>query len=123
MNEEEKETFQDIFKKSNKSHRANETREQAEGKFLGHMMDIATSDKSKKMQEKVNEELKYIPDWPDPQGELRMIYQARRMHSLGKKAESKQTAKEVLEGCISDLKPKHPDSQFKYDEDFFNKCG
>jgi len=81
------------------------------------------SNKLKKMQEKVNEELKHIPDWPDPQGELRMIYQTRRMHSLGKKAERKQTAKEVLEKCISDLKPKHPDYKFIYDEDFFNKRG
>lgn len=110
-------------KKSSKSHRAYETREQAEDNFLGHMIDVATADKSKRMQEKINEELKHIPDWPNPQGELRMIYQTRRMHSLGKKAERKQTAKEVLEGCISHLKDHYPNFQFKYDEAFFNKCG
>ena len=81
------------------------------------------ADKLKTMQERVKEELEHIPDWPEPQAELRMIYQTRRMHSLGKKATSKQTAKEVLKECISDLKPKHPDFQFLYDEDFFNKCG
>jgi len=81
------------------------------------------ADKLKTMQERVKEELEHIPDWPDPQGELRMIYNTRRMRSLGKKATSKQTAKEVLKECISDLKPKHPDFQFLYDEDFFNKCG
>ena len=58
------------------------------------------------MQEKVKAELEHIPDWPEPQGELRMIYQTRRMHSLGKKAVSKQTAKEVLKECISGLTTK-----------------
>jgi hypothetical protein len=83
------------------------------------------ADKLKTMQERVKEELEHIPDWPDPdpQKELRMIYNTRRMRSLGKKAKSKQTAKEVLKECISDLKPKYPDFQFLYDEDFFNKCG
>ncbi len=112
MNEEE-----------NKARRANETPEQGMGNFEKHMIDIATSDKSKKMREKVKEELKHIPDRPGHQNELRMIYQTRRMHSLGKRAESKQTAKEVLEECISGLKDDYPNSQFDYDEDFFNKCG
>ncbi|MFX0200167.1 MAG: hypothetical protein ACFFCW_28945 [Candidatus Hodarchaeota archaeon] len=80
------------------------------------------SNNLKKMREKVKEELKHIPDWPEPQNELRLIYWDSRMHSLGKKAKSKQTAKEVLEGCISHLREHYPDFQFKYDEDFFNKC-
>ena len=105
------------------SRRANETPEQGMANFEKHMIDIATSNKSRKMQEKVKEELKHIPDWPEPQNELRMIYQTRRMHSLGKKATSKQTAKEVLKKCISYLEPEYPDFQFKYDEDFFNECG
>jgi len=79
--------------------------------------------KLKTMQDKIKEELEHIPDWPEPQNVLRMIYNTRRERSLGKKAKSKQTAKEVLKECISDLKPKYPDSQFLYDEDFFNKCG
>ena len=37
------------------------------------------------MREKVKNELEHIPNWPDPQGELRMIYNIRRMHSLSKK--------------------------------------
>jgi len=83
------------------------------------------AEKRKEMREQIKDELEHIPNWPDPQpqGELRMIYNARREGSLGKKAVSKQTAKEVLEGCISDLKKDHPDFQFKYDEDFFDKCG
>ena len=112
MNEEKK-----------KARRANETPEQGMANFEKHMIDIATSDKSKKMQEKVKEELKHIPDWPEPQNELRMIYQTSRMRSLGKKAERKQTAKEVLERCISRLKDDYPDFHFLYDENFFNKCG
>ena len=42
MNEEKK-----------KARRANETPEQGMGNFEKHLIDIATSDKSKKMQEKV----------------------------------------------------------------------
>lgn len=83
------------------------------------------ANKLKQMQEKVKNELGHIPKGPrgGPQNELRLVYRSRRMHSLGKKSVSKQTAKEVVEGCISDLKKDHPDFQFKYDEDFFDKCG
>jgi len=81
------------------------------------------TNKLKKMREKVKNELEHIPDWPEPQSELRMIYNASRMHSLGDKVVHKQTAKEVLEGCISRLKENYPNFQFKYDEYFFNKCG
>lgn len=126
MNEEEKKAYQDMLKKLEESRRANETPEQAMDNFEKHMEENATSDtrsKLKKMQEKVKDELEHIPDEPAPQGELRMIYQIRRMHSLGKKVISKQKAKEVLKECISDLKPKHSDFQFLYDENFFNKRG
>lgn len=57
------------------------------------------------------------------QGELRMIYWARRMHSLSEKVVRKQTAKEVLEECIFRLKDDYPDFQFNYDENFFNQRG
>ena len=79
--------------------------------------------KRKEMQEKIKAELEHIPDWPDPcpQKELRMLYNMCRMRSLGKKAEHKQTGKEVLMKCISDLQPRYPDYSFKYDQDFFNK--
>jgi DNA polymerase elongation subunit (family B) len=71
------------------------------------------------MRKKVKDELEHISNWPEPQGELRMIYWSRRMHSLSEKVVPKQTAKEVLQECISYLKDKYPDSQFNYDEDFF----
>jgi len=123
MNEKEKKAQQDFAKKLKKNRRANETREQAKGNFVEHMIDVATLDKSKKMQEKVNEELKHIPKGAGPQNELRLLYNACRRHSLGKKVMPKQTAKEVLEGCISRLKDDYPDFQFLYDENFFNKRG
>jgi len=81
------------------------------------------SNKRKKMIEKVKAKLEHIPKGPGPQNELRLIYNMSRMRSLGKKAKSKQTAKEVLEGCMSRLKDDYPDFQFNYDEDFFSKCG
>ena len=126
MNEEKKKAYQDVLKKHSKSRRANETPQKAMSNFEKYMEETVSSgmpNKLKKMQEKVKEELKHIPDWPEPQGELRMIYQARRIHSLSEKVVPKQTAKEVLKECISDLKPKYPDFQFLYDESFFNKCG
>ena len=124
MNEEEKKAFLKILEKSSESRRANETPEQAMVNFEKYMKEttLGTSNTLKEILEKVKEELKHIPDWPQPQNELRMIYQTRRMNSLGKKAVTKQTAKEVLKKCISDMKKDHPDFQPKYDEDFFNKC-
>ncbi|MGB3346644.1 MAG: hypothetical protein WBA71_05295 [Candidatus Humimicrobiia bacterium] len=77
--------------------------------------------KLKQMRKKVLEELKYIPDCPDPQRELRMHYWARRMNSLGKKAMSEKKAKEVLKECIAYLKKGYPDFEFKYNEKFFNR--
>lgn len=76
--------------------------------------------KLKQMRKMVLEELKHIPDWPDPQGELRMLYWARRMNSLGKKAKTEKNAKEVLKECISFLKKEYKDFDFKYNEKFFS---
>jgi hypothetical protein len=84
--------------------------------------------KLKKLREKVLKELEHIPDWPKPQKDLRMSYWFFRMHSLGKKAKTKKSAKEVLEDCIADLKKKggvyHKkgnDYEFLYDKEFFKK--
>jgi len=82
----------------------------------------------KQMREKVKKELEHIPDWPNPQKDLRMVYWFERMHSLGKKAKIKKTAKEVLEDCIDYLKKhggvyfkKSSNYEFLYDKDFFKK--
>ncbi len=123
MKDEEFKAYQDVLKRHREAQRANETREQTKDNFEENMIYLATLDKSKTIQAVVSEELKHIPDWPEPQNYLRMNYHTRRMNSLGKKAECEQTAKEVLEECISDLKDDYPDSQFLYEEDFFNRCG
>ena len=77
--------------------------------------------KLKQMRECVLEELNHIPKEPLPQGELRAMYWTQRMHSLGKKAKTAQTAKKVLEKCISYLKKDYPNFDFKYDKEFFNQ--
>jgi hypothetical protein len=77
--------------------------------------------KLKQMRAKVLGELQFIPDWPDPQGELRMVYWMRRMNSLGKKATTEKNAKEVLMECIIYLKKDYPNFRFKYDKKFFDK--
>jgi len=76
--------------------------------------------KLKKMRETVLTELQHIPQWPEPQRELRMVYWSLRMHSLGRKVEMKKTAKEVLEESITSVKRDHPDYNFQYDEQFFS---
>ncbi|GAJ10024.1 unnamed protein product [marine sediment metagenome] len=77
--------------------------------------------KLKQMREYVLNELNYIPKKPLPRGKLRAMYLTQRMHSLGKKATSAQSAKEVLEQCISYLKKDYPNFNFRYDKDFFNQ--
>jgi len=77
--------------------------------------------KLRQMREEVLKELQYIPDWPFPQGELRMAYWSRRMNSLGKKATVKKNATQVIEECITYLKKDYKDFEFKYDENFFNQ--
>lgn len=79
--------------------------------------------KLKQMREIVLQELEHIPNWPEPQGELRMVYWSRRMHSLGRKVDKQKTAREVLEESIASLRIDYPDSIFEYDEEFFNKDG
>jgi hypothetical protein len=126
MTEEELKDYRGMLEKLKEVRRANETPEQAMANYVKFTKDASTSGMSntlKMMQGVIDEELKHIPDWPEPQNELRMIYQTRRMHSLGKKVESKQTAKDVLEACIENLKANYPAFQFKYDEEFFNRCG
>ncbi len=76
--------------------------------------------KLKQMRAKVKEELDHIPDWPSHQGELRMVYWSRRMRSLGKKATNHQSAKEVLEDCMAEMKREYQIYDFKFDREFFN---
>lgn len=75
------------------------------------------------MRRNVLEELDHIPKWPEPQGELRLIYWSRRMRSLGRKAKGRKTAKEVLMECIERLRKEYPNFEPIYDKDYFEKEG
>ena len=77
--------------------------------------------KLRQMREIVLRELEHIPNWPEPQGELRMVYWSRRMHSLGRKVNRQKTAKEVLGESIASLSGDYPDFNFEYNEQFFNR--
>ncbi len=78
--------------------------------------------KLKQMREIVLKELEHIPNWPEPQAELRMVYWSRRMHSLGRKVDRPKTAKEVLEESIASLRGEYPNVRFEYDGEFFDKA-
>jgi hypothetical protein len=71
------------------------------------------------MRAKVRGELAHIPDWPQPQGELRMVYWSKRMASLGAKHREKGTPLEILRRCIAQLEPDHAGHRFEYDEHYF----
>ena len=73
----------------------------------------------KQMREKVLRELEHIPKTSASQGELRAVYWTKRMHSLGKKAKSNQTASEVLQESIKSLEKDYADFKFDYDKEFF----
>jgi len=82
--------------------------------------------KLKQMREKVLKELEHIPGWPKPQKDLRMVYWFSRMHSLGKKAKVRKSAKALLDECIEYLRKhggaylqKDNDHEFQYDKEFF----
>jgi hypothetical protein len=72
------------------------------------------------MTRQVDAELAHIPDWPgEHQNELRMTYNMVRRRSLGAKAETKQSAKEVLDYCIASVRERHPNAELNYDKPFF----
>lgn len=68
----------------------------------------------------IDAELKHIPDFRgEHQGLLRAAYNMARMHSLGKRATTKQTVFDVLQDCIKVLKKTNLGARFYYDKDFF----
>lgn len=71
------------------------------------------------MRAKVRAELAHIPDWPEPQRELRMLYWNLRMASLGRKRQVEGTALDIVERCIDRLRSDHPDHTFEYDAAYF----
>ena len=73
------------------------------------------------MENEVQEELAHIPESSGPQNELRSAFYNMRMHSLGMKAEKKQSAKEVLISSIDIVQKDHPGFKFTFDKEFFNQ--
>jgi hypothetical protein len=71
----------------------------------------------------VLDELEHIPRGEDVQNELRLIYFNRRMHSLGRKARERKTAKDVLMESITRIKEDHPNFEPEYDREFFEGSG
>jgi hypothetical protein len=72
------------------------------------------------MRVKVRAELAHIPDYPAPQGDLRMVFWSMRMASLGRKRQVVGNAMEVLQQAIATVQPHHPHHKFQYDEAFFS---
>jgi hypothetical protein len=73
----------------------------------------------KAMRAQVREELSHIPDWPEHQPELRLLYWGQRMTSLSKRAKGWLTACQVLEECLCFMRARYPGVEFRYDEVFF----
>lgn len=77
------------------------------------------NNKLKEIREQVKKELEYIPRGNISQNELRMCYWTLRMHSLGKKAKSNETKKEILKKSIERTKKNYSDFDPQYDKGYF----
>lgn len=77
--------------------------------------------KGKTIRDIVKDEISHIPRGNVAQNELRMLYWPLRMHSLGKKATTHKTKKEILIEAIDATKTSYPDFVAKYDEKFFDE--
>lgn len=75
------------------------------------------------MHLQIKGELAHIPDWPEPQRELRMLYQVKQMRNFGSKTEHQKTRSEILAESIQQLRAYHPTYKFEYDPDFFESTG
>lgn len=71
------------------------------------------------MRSTVRVELAHIPDWPQPQRELRMIYWNLRMASLGRRRQVEGTPLDIVERGIGMLKRDYPGHNFEYDRTYF----
>jgi hypothetical protein len=89
--------------------------------MLGNIMVLTKVKKGKTIREIVKEEISHIPRGNAAQNELRMLYWPLRMHSLGKKAITHKTKKEILIEAINATKTSYPDFMAKYDEEFFDE--
>ena len=90
------------------------------GYMVGTIMDIEKMHKGQSIRDIVKEEISHIPRGSAPQNELRMFYWPLRMSSLGKKAETFKTKREILIEAVDAVKRTYRDFMPKYDEDFFH---
>jgi hypothetical protein len=73
----------------------------------------------KEMNAIVSEELKHIPDGPEPQNMLRFAYSAGRKNSLGKNARGQKSREDVLRESIAIVKNQVPTWAEQFDREFF----
>lgn len=78
-----------------------------------------SQEKLRKMRETVSEELKHIPRGPIEQNMFRGLYQAVRMESMGKKAQTPNSKEGVMKACLDHYKKTYPDFDVQYDKEFF----
>jgi hypothetical protein len=75
--------------------------------------------KLQEMNSVVANELEHIPNWPEPQNHLRMVYAALRKNSLGRKARGPKSREEVLRESIAIVKKDSPTWAEQFDRDYF----
>lgn len=71
------------------------------------------------MNRLVGQELEHIPNWPEPQNMLRMVYAMSRKRSLGKKARVAKSRDDVLRESIAVVKKERPDWTELFDRGYF----
>jgi hypothetical protein len=67
----------------------------------------------------VSDELKHIPEYPDPQNILRFTYAALRKSSLGKRAQVRLCREDVLRESVAIVKNTNPNWTEQFDREFF----
>lgn len=75
----------------------------------------------KEMNAIVADELEHIPNWPEPQNDLRMFYAMLRKQSLGRKAVGVKSREDVLRESIAIVKKTNPNWSAEFDRDYFKE--
>lgn len=73
------------------------------------------------MVDLVRREVAHIPDWPDYQRELRMVFWMNRMHSLGRKATLPNDPLKIIEQSVKECQKRYPKATFEFDRNFFEE--
>lgn len=70
-------------------------------------------------QKQVDRELAFIPRGSDAQNEFRMVFNARRLNSLGVKPEGPTDLRAVFEACLASVRANYPDFEPEFDPRLF----